>query len=215
MVLMWCGELDEAARISERAIQVCEAGGHDMWTAHAQLIHGSCISEQGDPERGLQLMDTGYALWTSTGTIVTRTFYLALRAPAYAAVGRIAGALDLINEACRIVTDHGERYYEAEVLRIKGELLLLQATRQGADSLALADATLAQAQTTALALGYHSLGLRVATSMARRHAQSGDKAAAVRGLQAALTALKEGHATRDQRVAREMLAQLTWTIQHA
>lgn len=208
MVLMWCGELEEAERISERAIAVCQAGDHEMWSAHARLIHGCCVSELGDPQRGLELMDSAYELWVSTGTIVTRTFYLALRAPACAALGRLDDALQLINEACRIVKEHGERYYEPEVLRIKGELLLLKYPPESDGVASLADGAFSEARTAAQMLGYQSLALRIATSMARRCQQQGETAAAIDLLQNALAVLTEGQATRDQTWARALLAQL-------
>ena len=206
MVLMWCGEFEQARHISQQAIEVCQAGGHDMWTAHARLIHGCCLGELGDPEHGLAMMDAAYALWTSTGTVVTRTFYLALRASACAALGRVAEGLALVDEACRIVREHGERYYEPEVLRVKGDLLLLQRAHDRADNFALADAAFAAARDAARTLGYHSLGLRVASSMAQRSLQCGQKGAAFAMLQDALDALPEGKTTRDQIVARQLLA---------
>ncbi|MES2948041.1 MAG: AAA family ATPase [Pseudomonadota bacterium] len=208
MLLVLCGELEEAERLSERAIAVCEAGDHEMWAAHARIVYGFCVSERGDPERGRTLMDAGYEQWTSTGTVITRTFYLALRAPTSAVQGRMVEALQLINEACRIVTEHGERYYEPEVLRIKAELLLQQSPVDGPDNGILVDALFAQAKTSAAELGLPSLALRVATSMARRCQQQGRNAAAIDMLNTALSALNEGHDTRDQRVARELLVQL-------
>lgn len=208
MVLLWCGELEEAERISERAVAVCQAGDHEMWSAHARLIHGSCISELGDPQRGLELMDAAYELWTSTGTIVTRTFYLALRAPTCAALGRVDEAIELIEEACRIIKEHGERYYEPEVLRIKGELLLLKYPPERDGAAPLTDAVFSEARTAAQVLGYQSLSLRVATSMAKRCQQRGESSAAIDLLQNALSILVEGNATRDLRMARELLSQL-------
>ena len=208
MVWLWCGELKEAERISEQAIAICQAGDHEMWSAHARLIHGCCVSELGDPQRGLALMDEAYELWASTGTIVTRTVYLALRAPTCAALGRVDEALQLINEACRIIKEHGERYYEPEVLRIKGELLLLKYPPQDGNIAPLADAAFSDAQASAQVLGYRSLSLRVATSMARRCQQRGETAVAIDLLQNALSVLTEGQATRDQRSACVLLAEL-------
>jgi class 3 adenylate cyclase/tetratricopeptide (TPR) repeat protein len=208
MLLVLCGEMEEAERLSEQAIGVCEAGDHEMWAAHARIVYGFCVSERGDPERGRTLMDLGYAQWTSTGTVITRTFYLALRAHASAVQGRRVEALRLINEACRIVTENGERYYEPEVFRIKAELLLWESPVGGTDNEILADALFAQAKTSAKVLGLPSLTLRVATSMARRCQQQGRDAAAIDLLSTALSALTEGHDTRDQKVARELLVQL-------
>ena len=205
MVLMWCGEFEQARQISQQAFEVCQAGGHDMWTAHARLIHGCCLGELGDPEHGLAMMDDAYALWTSTGTVVTRTFYLALRANTCATLGRVAEGLALLDEACRIVREHGERYYEPEVLRVKGELLLLQSAHDQVDNFTEADTAFAAARDAARALGYHSLGLRVATSMARRSLQLGQKGTACAMLQHALHAVPEGKPTRDQLLARQLL----------
>lgn len=208
MVLMWCGDLNQAERISEQAIAVCQAGDHEMWSAHARLIHGSCVSDLGDPQRGLELMDAAYELWASTGTIVTRTFYLALRATACAALGRVDEAIDLIEEACRIINEHGERYYEPEVLRIKGELLLLKYPPQNDGAAPLADAAFSEARSSAQALGYKSLSLRIAISMARRQSSAGRNAAARDLLRAAMMPLTEGHSTRDHQVARDLLTRL-------
>ncbi len=61
MVLLWCGEFVRASQISEQAVQVCQAGGHDMWTAHAQMIHGSCTAELGGVAEGIAEMDAAYA----------------------------------------------------------------------------------------------------------------------------------------------------------
>jgi predicted ATPase len=207
MLLLLCGHLEQAASLSEQAISVCEAGDHEMWAAHARIIYGCCISELGDPQRGGDLMDLGYAQWTATGTVITRTFYLALRAPTCALLGRVDQALELINEACRIIAEHGERYYEPEVLRIKAELLLQQQRADEAGNGELADALLLQAQESARELGFPSLGLRVATSLSRRCQEGGNTSAAIAMLQAALAALTQGHDTRDQRIARKLIAQ--------
>lgn len=214
MVLLWCGDLEPALRISQEAIDVCQAGGHDMWSAHARLIHGACVCELGEPERGLQEMDAAYELWTATGTVVTRTFYLVLRAQANAGLGRIESGLGLVAEASRIVKEHGERYYEPEVLRVKGELLLLQA-EQNASELCdarqltgLADAAFAEARATAVGLGYASLALRAAASQARRCLQTAARASGIEGLRSALAVLQSGANTRDQLVACQILEQL-------
>ena len=117
-------------------------------------------------------------------------------------------ALQLIDEACRIIKEHGERYYEPEVLRIKGELLLLKYPPESDGSAPLADSAFSDARTAAQMLGYQSLSLRIATSMARRCQQQGETAAAIDLLQNALAVLTEGQATRDHSRARALLAQL-------
>jgi predicted ATPase len=69
-------------------------------------------------------MAAGYALWTSTGAVVTCAFYLALQAEARALADEPEEGLQLLQEAYAIVTRHGERYFEPELCRLQGELLL-------------------------------------------------------------------------------------------
>jgi class 3 adenylate cyclase/tetratricopeptide (TPR) repeat protein len=209
MVLLWCGDLESAKQISERAVVVCQAGEHDMWSAHARLIYGCCISELGDPERGLALMDEAYELWISTGTVITRTFYLALRAAACVTSNKVSLGLELVNEACRIIDVHGERYYEPEVLRIKGELLLVNSRSDAAKDEQVAEEFFQKANRSAVLLGYHSLALRVSLSESKLHLQRGRKVEAIAALQEALQRLTEGGDTRDQIEAKKMLALLT------
>ena len=125
MVLLMIGKSQEAQTVSERAITVCEAGEHDMWVAHARFILGSALAETGEPQTGLALMDEADTLWASTGSILTRSFYLSMRAKVNAQLQNHAKAQVLIEEAWGIVNTYGERYFEPEVLRLKAELLLL------------------------------------------------------------------------------------------
>jgi class 3 adenylate cyclase/tetratricopeptide (TPR) repeat protein len=210
MVLLWSGYLTEAESISARAVTVCQAGDHDMWTAHARFIHGRCISELGELQRGLDLMDSAYELWTATGTIVTRTFYLALRADTNGSLGNIDKGLALIDEALELIRTHGERYYEPEALRIKGELLVRKS--DGNDQALLNDAekTLLAAQSCAEQLAYYSLGLRCAISLASLYITRESKDKAIEILNAALNRLQEGGQSRDQQTAKNMLKSIAY-----
>lgn len=209
MVMLWCGEFATALHLCNQAITVCEAGEYAMWTAHARLVKGSCIAELGDAQGACALMEDAYASWTSTGTMLGRSYYLALRAPVSAALGRIDEGLSLIDEAGRIIEQHGERYYEPEVFRIRGDLLHLKAIDSAEHLQTDADAALAKARDSAYTLGYHALGLRVATSMAQQRQRQGRRNDAAAVLQQALAQLDEGYSTRDQRVARALLASVS------
>ena len=64
------------------------------------------------------------------GSKIARPHFLALLAEAYGKQGRAAEGLTVLEEALAAVEQSGERYYEAELHRLKGELLLLR----GADA---------------------------------------------------------------------------------
>lgn len=199
------GELAPGLEAAERAIEICESGGFAVWLAHARVVHGRLLAELGDVEAGLSQMQQGDAMWAATGAVVTRAFYLSLRAEGLAEAGRSAEALALLEQAWALVQRCGERYWAPEVARLTGELLLrgdpspAQAARAD-DWLALA---LREAQASSL----QALALRAAMSLGRRLAAQQRPRQAAALLAPCLAALSEGRGTRDLRRARALLVQ--------
>jgi len=66
----------------------------------------------------------GHALFTVELLVVFRPYQLALLAEAYQTVGEPAAGLALLAEAVALVEQTEERFWEAEIYRLKGELLL-------------------------------------------------------------------------------------------
>ena len=74
------GEFDAAKTWAERAIQICEDSGFVVWLAHARVMYGRVLAELGDVETGVNEMQRGYQMWSQSGAVVTRPFYLAMQA---------------------------------------------------------------------------------------------------------------------------------------
>jgi len=205
MVQYFRGEFEDVLQGAAKAIEICEEGGFAVWLAHARLLHGRARVALGDIEGGIAEMAEGYAQWVATGAMVTRGFYLALRAEGLALAGQPDEGLALLRMALDVVTRCGERYYEAEIRRLMGELTLQQALRAGHD----ADAQAQQWFTGALALaqekGMASLSLRAATSQAGLWLRQGRANEARPMLQSAYDAIEEGRDTGDMRQAQAML----------
>ena len=202
------GETEAGLAAAQRAVEICENAGFAVWLAHAQVVRGRLLAERGhqtgntvELSLGLQAMQTGHAQWAATGAVVTRPFYLALWAEGLALAGQPAQALALIDEALALIDRHGERYYEPELLRLKGTLLL--ACGQPA---AQAEPWLQRALASAHALHLGGLALKSACSLAELWAAQGRTAQAAALLAPALAALGEGRSTRDQTRARALLA---------
>ena len=124
--MLHCYQKDYLATLAcaERAIQVCEASGFAVWLAHARIMHGWAIAHLGRPQDGLAEIVAAYGLWTSTGAVVTCAFYLALQAQVQALAGAPQQGLVLLQQAYATATQHGERYFEPELCRLQGELLI-------------------------------------------------------------------------------------------
>ena len=79
---------------------------------------------EGDPGAGAALLRQGLTHWAETGTHVSRPVLLGLLAEVEELAGRPDEALRLLEDALAQIERSGERYFEAEVHRLKGESLL-------------------------------------------------------------------------------------------
>ncbi len=197
------GEPAPGLLAAQRAIQVCEASGFMQWLSHARVLHGRLQAALGDLDAGLAEMAHGHAQWTATGAVVTRPFYAVLRAEGLALAGRPDEALPLVAEAHALIGRHGERYFEPEVHRVMGQLLL-QCGRGAAEALPWLEDALASAR----ALQLPGMVLRAALSLAPVWAAGGRRADAAALLDGALAAVREGAGTQDVVQARALQAGL-------
>ena len=86
-------------------------------------MRGWALAEQGQERRGFA--DTpGPGCLRATGAEMGRPYYLALLAEAYGKVGQMEEGLTALAEALAPIDKTGERWYEAELYRLKGELTL-------------------------------------------------------------------------------------------
>lgn len=201
------GEFEEARLWAGRAIEICEDAGFVVWLAHAKVMYGRVLAELGEPDAGVAEMRSGYDLWASTGAMVTRPFYLAMQAEGLAIARRPEEGLALVDQALELIGANGERYYEAELLRLRGELLLQQSARAPA-AVQEARRWLEKGLQSARDRGLKSLALRSAISIARELAAAGEGEAALRTLAPALDALTEGLSTADPSRALDMVNRL-------
>ncbi|MDQ6679438.1 MAG: hypothetical protein M3Y67_00535 [Pseudomonadota bacterium] len=208
------GEHASAMRCAERAIEVCEEGGFAVWLAHAKLMHGRLLAER-DAAAGNKEMQVAYEMWTSTGAVVTRAFYLALRAEGLAIAGRPDDGLALLREALDTVVTYAERYYEAEIRRLLGELTLQAAAARGDDRESEAEHWFLGALSCAQTRSLDSLALRSATSLGRLWQTAGRVKDAERVIKPVYAKFTEGLDTQDLRSARRLIEELDRAVNAA
>jgi predicted ATPase len=153
-----------------------------------------------------------------------QTFQLALLAESLKAGGQVEDGLAVAAEALAMVEATGERFYEAELHRLRGELLRLQEAGDGRPSpagsaaarphdadpsgLPEAEACFRRALDVARSQGAKSLELRAALSLARLLRDRGRPAEGRRLLAATFGWFKEGWDTPDLQAARAFLEAL-------
>jgi DNA-binding winged helix-turn-helix (wHTH) protein/predicted ATPase len=122
-----------AQRYAEAVSEISHAHGLVLYGAMANVMKGWTLSEQGREEEGIKRMRDGLAALELTATALVRPHFLGLLAEALAKLDQLDEAWTLLEEATTIVSNNGERYYEAELYRLKGELLLKQNKRAEAE----------------------------------------------------------------------------------
>jgi class 3 adenylate cyclase/predicted ATPase len=202
------GENEAALTRAGQAVEICEVHGFSVWLAHAKMLRGRIMAELGRFDDGIQEMLQAYSMWTKTGAMVTRPFYLAMLAEGYALAGRIADGLSALDDARVIIEKCGERYYEAEIQRVRGELLLASNSQGDSDCTAKAELCFRSAIDVARKRRLRSLELRAATSLARLLQTYGRGCEASPFLAEVLTSFTEGLDTSDVRQARKVLGEL-------
>ncbi len=98
--------------------------GFTYWLAEATILKGWTLAEEGQAEEGLIQMRQGLDAYAATGARLWRLYYLALIAEADGKVGRFEDGLAELDEALDLVRSTSEHEHEAELHRLRGELML-------------------------------------------------------------------------------------------
>lgn len=112
-----------AAPAATAAIELAEAHGFPMWLASSHVVHGWAVAVGERDEAGVTEIRAAIDGLDAVGFERDRTFMLGLFGAALAALGREAEALAGIDRALARVIETEERCYEAELWRLRGELL--------------------------------------------------------------------------------------------
>jgi class 3 adenylate cyclase/predicted ATPase len=169
------------------------------------ILRGWALAMQGQGEQGLAQMRQGIAARKATGSERTWLFYLAMLAEAYQGLGQAEAGLNVLAEALAEAHTTVARYYEAELDRLKGELLLVRSPKYYEE----AEACFRQAVATARRQQAKSWELRAAMSLSRLWQHQGKRAEARELLAPIYDWFTEGFDTADLREAKALLEELS------
>jgi TOMM system kinase/cyclase fusion protein len=189
---------------AEALVTLSTEQGCALNAAQGTILRGWALAEQGQSAEGIAQMRQGIAGWHATGAELSVPYYSALLAEAYGQAGQAEAGLRVLAEALTVVSKTGDCHHEAEIYRLKGELLLQQAT--GSDD--EAESCLHQALDIARHQQAKSLELRAAMSLARLWQRQGKHAAAHALLAPIYGWFSEGFDTADLQEARALLDEL-------
>jgi TOMM system kinase/cyclase fusion protein len=209
-------EASECRERAEAAMSLSTERTFARWLAWGTLWRGWALTEQGQREDGMAQIQQGLTADRAMGAESVAPYILGLLSEAHGKMGQVEQGLNVLSEAVAIMDKNGERAYEAELYRLKGELIQkAEGRRQKADVEAEAEACFHQALEVARRQNAKSWQLRTAMSLSRLWLRQGKKDEARQLLSEVYGWFTEGFDTADLKEARELLEAVTsdqWAV---
>jgi len=199
------GEEPAAQEQAETAMALSTAQGFPLWLAIGMIVRGAALAAQGQSADGIAQMSRGLAVFQATGAQVGRPYFLTFLAEANPGSAQPEERLRRVDEALAAVRKTGERWYEAELCRVKGEVLLVCPERD----VRAAEACFQQALEVARRQQAKALELRAAMSLCRLWQQQGKSPQAHDLFAPVYEWFSEGFDTADLREAKALREQLS------
>jgi tetratricopeptide (TPR) repeat protein len=188
---------------AEVAIALADEHGFPEWMAWGIFHRGWALAELGEIERGLVGMEEGIVDFDRLGGVPRKQFAEAMLGQGYQRLGRHDEALAIFDRALAHVERSGEMLDTAEILRLKGELVL---SHNGIP--AEAEDCFRAAIKLAVAQKARWWELRATTSLARLLGNQGRRYQARTMLAAIYNWFTEGFDTADLKDAKALLDEL-------
>ena len=199
-----CGNYATANAVAGEMLVLADKIGSSYWKAFGTAVQGCRLAQPGKASDAVQMITAGITAFRSTGATLFTPMYLSNLAKAYAELGQFGDAMRRIGEAMTAAETTGERWSEAEINRIAGEITLKSQEPDAATVEAYFERALAVARQQQA----KSWELRAAMSMARLWRDQG-KVQQARDLLAPVYGwFTEGFDTRDLIEAKALLDEL-------
>jgi predicted ATPase len=191
--------------LAQAAIALSAEQGFEFWEAFAEILCGWSLVQQGHSSEGIERMRHGLAGYRVTAGELESPLWLAIMADAYRVIGRPEEGLSAVKEGLDLVNAMGVRFEEAELHRLRGELLLVQGGAAAED----AESSFRRAFEVAAGQEARSLELRAASSLACLLRHQGAREPARQTLAEVYGWFTEGFDTADLQEAKALLEELS------
>src|SRR5262249_13573561 len=143
--------------------------GFPLWMVLGSILRGWALTQQGKMQEGIEQFNQGLRAFRAMGVEINRSHFLALLAEIYGTMGQPETGLAVLVEAQALVDTMDVHWYDPELYRLKGALLL----QQNSDHQVEAEVCFHHAIRIAQSQQAKSFELRSATSLARLWQQQG------------------------------------------
>jgi predicted ATPase len=204
IVYQLLGDVASLSEVADSMIVLSTEHGFAQWQAFGRIFDTWIRSEQGRGGDAIPQLRLGISEYRAMGNDLFVPCVLSLLASTHLRLGAAVEGLTVVDEALRTADAAGTRLWNAEFLRLKGELLLARDPAAGPD----AEIAFHQAIDLSRQLGTKSWELRAGVSLSRLWRRQGKRAEAARLLSEIYGWFTEGFDTTDLREARALLDEL-------
>ena len=201
-IALFAGDLPAAERAVELLLDEASRNGLILWQVRGRCLKGAVQIERGDAADGLHLIEAALEELRETGFVLGYTEFAGALVEGLSRAGNISRALAAIDEALRHSESNEEGWCISELLRLRGELLLMEggpAAAEGAEDCFVRGLDWARRQ------GALSWELRTAVSLARSWHDRGGTQRALDLLAPVYDRFTEGFETTDLKAAKALL----------
>jgi predicted ATPase len=200
-------DMRAAGEHADELVALATEQGFPSHVAVGMQVRGLVLVARGSGAEGLALLREGWTAWRSTGALVMSTWSLGTLAEALGKVGQVEEGLATVAEGLAFARDRGEHFCEAELHRLRGELLLLQ-PQAGVPQQDEAEGGFREALAIARRQQAKSWELRAVMSLARLYQRQGRGTEARPLLAETYGWFTEGFETPDLKEAQALLGEL-------
>jgi class 3 adenylate cyclase/predicted ATPase len=202
-------DAESALSSANEAVALATEHGFQEMLAHGLCVRGRVLAELDRLEEAIAQLQQGRASVRALGVEAQQTPNFGSLAEAYLKLGRVTEGLEAVADGLALSEKNGERWYDSELFRIKGELLLKQAADKRATGDDQAEASFREALEIARRQQAKWWELRATTSLARLLASRGRRNEARAMLGAIYNWFTEGFDTADLKEAKALLDELS------
>jgi predicted ATPase len=202
--LVLCRNYEAAKAQLDELRSLAEQKGAGQWKAVGILAGGGISAQTGRPADAVQAITSGLAAYQVTGATLLVPCFSSYLAKAHAETGHFNDAWHCIDEAITAVETTKEKWFEADIHRIAGEIALSHPQPDAAK----AEAHFQRALSVARQQQAKSWELRAAMSMARLWRDQGKRREARELLAPVYGWFTEGFDTIDLKEAKALLDEL-------
>jgi predicted ATPase len=194
---------------AETAIEMATEHEFPQWLAPMRVFRGWAMAQRGQVQDGLSQMQQGLSTYRAMQAGLGLVQCFGLMAETYGKNGQAEEGLACLTEALTLITTKGQRVYEAEIYRLRGELLLQESQHRSESA---AELSFLESLNRARRQGMKLRELRVAVNLGRLWKRQGKYQEAQNLLAPVYHWFTEGFDTADLQEAKALLDELSCAL---